>query len=453
MSRRAVAMLLLFALTLFSSAFLLFMVQPLMGKLIVPLLGGFPSVWNTCMVFFQAALLAGYAYAHWSTSWLGERKQALPHLVLLLCAFVALPISISDRLKPAGDSNPIAALLLLLGASIGLPFFIISTTAPLLQKWFSNTDHPAAKDPYFLYAASNAGSILALISYPLVVEPHLLLEYQCYLWSIGYALLVLLTAACAVFLWLSTGPKEIPASKKTLPRSVPAPLLGVPPQTGFRRFLADLTGPSVAQGAPASDGPISFGQVLHWIALAFVPSSLMLGVTTYMTTDIASIPLLWILPLGLYLLSFILVFSRLPLVIHKGMVLVLPVLLLLLVFFMISRFHEEMWKLILLHLVVFFAVAMVCHGELARTRRAAPPHGLLSVDVPGRRPRRPVQRPGSSLAVRYPRRIPHCHRSRRLAPTPAGTEEKAGHGPPRARSGPSSLPRLGEHRTLPAFSV
>ena len=116
MSRRAVAMLLLFALTLFSSAFLLFMVQPLMGKLIVPLLGGFPSVWNTCMVFFQAALLAGYAYAHWSTSWLGERKQALPHLVLLLCAFVALPISISDRLKPAGDSNPIAALLLLLGA-------------------------------------------------------------------------------------------------------------------------------------------------------------------------------------------------------------------------------------------------------------------------------------------------------------------------------------------------
>src|SRR5262245_55413809 len=149
--RRSGLMLLVYALTLFLSALLLFLVQPLIGKLIVPLLGGSPSVWNTCMVFFQAMLLAGYAYAHYSGNWLGERKQAAVHLGVLLLPAVVLPLGIYTALLPAGGENPVPGLLLLLVASAGLPFFAVAATAPLLQRWFANTAHPAAHDPYFLY--------------------------------------------------------------------------------------------------------------------------------------------------------------------------------------------------------------------------------------------------------------------------------------------------------------
>ncbi len=204
--RRAGPLLLVYALTLFLSALLLFLVQPLIGKLIVPLLGGFPSVWNTCLVFFQAMLLAGYAYAHTSSNWLGERRQAAFHLVLvaLVAVLVLLfRLEVFKGLVPAGEANPVPGLLLLLVASVGLPFFTISATAPLLQRWFANTAHPAARDPYFLYAASNAGSMLAVFSYLALVEPNLTLVQQRWAWSIGVALLGMLLGVCALLFWKS----------------------------------------------------------------------------------------------------------------------------------------------------------------------------------------------------------------------------------------------------------
>jgi SAM-dependent methyltransferase len=360
-------MLLVYALTLFLSALLLFLVQPLIGKLITPLLGGFPAVWNTCMVFFQAMLLAGYAYAHYSSNWFGERKQAAAHLAVLLLPVLVLPLGISTALLPTGGGNPIPGLLLLLLVSAGLPFFAIATTAPLLQRWFANTAHPAARDPYFLYAASNAGSMLALLGYPSLVEPNLTLAQQRWAWSIGYGLLVLLLAVCAILFWKAPAPK-IRTPEKVSPLA-PAPMK---PPASFRRFVTDFVGPSLAaQPSPRRDEDITLGRALRWVALAFVPSSLMLGATTYITTDIAAIPLLWVLPLGLYLLSFILVFSKLPALVHKFLVLALPVLLLMLVFLIVSKMQLRMWTVILLHLVVLFVVAIVCHGELARTRPAA----------------------------------------------------------------------------------
>src|SRR5438128_2132959 len=196
-------MLLFYAVTLFVSASLLFLVQPMVGKMILPLLGGTPAVWNTCLVFFQAMLLLGYTYAHLTTTWLGVRRQAILHLVLLAVPFLVLPITVNRELAPQGEANPVFGVFLLLLITAGLPFFVVATSAPLLQKWFASTDHPAAKDPYFLYGASNLGSMLALFSYPLLVEPNQALPGQSWLWALGYLLLGILTAACAVLLWLS----------------------------------------------------------------------------------------------------------------------------------------------------------------------------------------------------------------------------------------------------------
>jgi spermidine synthase len=373
-------LLLVYTLTIFISALLLFLVEPLIGKLIVPLLGGFPSVWNTCMVFFQVMLLAGYAFAHYSSGWLGERRQAVLHIGLV--ALIAVPVlffhlQVFRDLVPSSEGNVVQlvlGLLLLLLVSAGPQFFAVSVTAPLLQRWFANTAHPAAKDPYFLYAASNAGSMLALLGYPVVVEPDLTLVQQRWAWSAGFALLVLLIAACAVLFRKSpapapkssTPPKGKPPAKPSL--AAAGAITAVP---SFRQFATDFAGPSLAaKPVTKGDEGVPLGRALRWVALAFVPSSLMLGVTTYVTTDIAAIPLLWVLPLALYLLSFILVFSKLPAWVHRFLVLALPVLLLLLIFLMASKMRTQMWALVLLHLLVLFAVAMVCHGELARDRPA-----------------------------------------------------------------------------------
>src|SRR5438552_1206245 len=165
----------LFAITLFLSSSLLFLVQPMIAKMVLPLLGGTPAVWNTCMVFFQAALLAGYAYAHALTTRFSVRRQLLLHMVVLALPILVLPIGIGNWVPPY-ESNPILWLLALLCVSVGLPFFVLSTSAPLLQKWFASTGHKAGRDPYFLYAASNLGSMLALLSYPILVEPGLPLK-------------------------------------------------------------------------------------------------------------------------------------------------------------------------------------------------------------------------------------------------------------------------------------
>ncbi|MEO7133758.1 MAG: spermidine synthase, partial [Vicinamibacterales bacterium] len=272
-------MLTLFALTLFVSSALLFLVQPMFARLVLPLLGGTPTVWNTCVVFFQAMLLAGYAYAHLTTAWLGVKRQAALHVVIVLLPALVLPIALRGNWVPPTDSNPMAWLLGLLLISVGLPFFVVSSTAPLLQKWFSMTGHRSSADPYFLYMASNAGSMLALLSYPVLLEPTLRLQEQSTLWTAGYGAMALLIAACAGVVHFTA--RRAPQS----PSPPPVPV-----------ELASCHRPSPTLR-------------LRWIALAAVPSSLMLGVTTFLSTDIAAVPLLWIVPLALYLGTFIVAFS------------------------------------------------------------------------------------------------------------------------------------------------
>src|ERR1019366_7623271 len=196
---------LLFATTLFVGAALLFLVQPLLARMVLPLLGGAPAVWNTCMVFFQAALLAGYAYAHAAPAWLGVRRHAVLHLGLLLLPLLVLPLHLAGWYPNPDDFHPIIWLIGLLLISAGLPFTVVATSSPLLQRWFTHTAAPAARDPYFLYGASNLGSILGLLAYPFLLEPTLSLGHQSLLWTTGYGLLIVLTAACAVCLWRSPG--------------------------------------------------------------------------------------------------------------------------------------------------------------------------------------------------------------------------------------------------------
>jgi hypothetical protein len=349
-----------FAGTLFVSAALLFLVQPMIGKMMLPLLGGTPAVWNTCMVFFQAALLLGYAYAHAVPRWLGVRRQALLHLGLLLLPLVQLFVfrfQIARSLLPAGEGNPVPYVLAILVVSVGLPFFAVSTSAPLLQKWFAATGHPAAGDPYFLYGASNLGSMLALALYPLLVEPNLRLADQTWLWTVGYGVLVALTAWCALLLWRS--PEKVSG--------------GVVSGEWSKAQGLQPLGLAATHHSPLTTHHSPTGwQRLHWVGLAFVPSSLLLGVTTYITTDVAAIPLLWVLPLALYLLSFILVFSRLPAGVHQAAVLLMPWVVLLLLFLIVAHVARlNITASILLHCAVLFVVAMVCHGELALRRPAA----------------------------------------------------------------------------------
>ncbi|MEY2441682.1 MAG: hypothetical protein QOJ46_1108 [bacterium] len=349
----------LFSATLFISAGLTFLVQPMFAKFILPLFGSTPAVWNTSMLFFQTTLLAGYLYAHASTRRLGVRRQAAVHLGVLLVPLLVLPIAVPDGWIPPADSNPVPWLLGLLVVAVGLPFFVVSTTAPLLQRWLAATDHPAAADPYFLYRASNLGSVLGLLAYPVVVEPSLRLAEQGDLWSGGYALLVVLVLACAAVVWRSPRGSAAAGSEGD---AVAAPA------------IASDASPAASPGSAARPTLV---RRLRWVGLAFVPSSLMLGVTTTITTDIAPIPLLWALPLSLYLVSFILVFApgarsdrlwRAMVLALPGVVLVISLILLLEVR---GSVWLSLWVMVPIHLAGFFVIAVVCHGRLARDRPPA----------------------------------------------------------------------------------
>lgn len=331
---------LLYALTLFTSATLLFLVQPMFAKMVLPLLGGTPAVWNTCMVFYQAALLAGYVYAHVSIRLLGPRRQAMLHLLLVLLPWLVLPIGVAPGWTPSPEANPIPWLLTLLSLSVGLPFLAISATGPMLQAWFADTGHPGSKDPYFLYAASNAGSMLALLGYPILVEPTLPLAEQSKAWTLGYALLVVMLFLAAIGLW----------------RSRPAADPFETPET-----------PDPETEAAERRTP-TWRLRMRWLVLALAPSSLLLGVTTHIATDIASVPLLWVVPLALYLLTFILVFARHQLLPHRWMLRVQPFFVLPLAAWFCLNLAETNWLMVPLHLITFFVVTMVCHGELAASR-------------------------------------------------------------------------------------
>jgi hypothetical protein len=335
-----------FAITLFVSAALLFMVQPMIGRLVLPLVGGSPAAWNTCMVFFQSLLLAGYAYAHALTTRVPAKRQLTVHVGVFAVAVGAMalasafgpgksPLAVIPSLAPQGTEYPMFGMLALLAIAVGVPFFVVSSSAPLLQKWFTMTGHPSARDPYFLYAASNAGSLISLLGYPLFVEPTLTLSGQQWVWAGGFACLFVLTFLCG--------------------RQARNPL----PVVGAKDELAD---------------PPTRGEIARWVALAFVPSSLMLGVTFHMTTDITSMPLLWVPPLALYLLTFIIAFMRLPSWFRPVIGNVAPVGLLLLAFVLCAPNEigaNESGKVFLwlgLHVGVFFLVALMCHTELAHER-------------------------------------------------------------------------------------
>jgi spermidine synthase len=336
--------LILFGTTIFVGAGLLFLIQPMFARMALPLLGGAPAVWNTAMVFYQTVLLAGYAYAHVTTRGLGARRQAALHIAVLLLPLLALPIALPAGWVPPGDTSPVPWLFALLAVAVGLPFFAVSATSPVLQAWFANTEHRAARDPYVLYAASNVGSLLALLAYPAVVEPLLRLDEQSRLWAWIYGGFVLLAAVCAAGLW------------RTRARPVAARRAGATAAT------------SADNGPDAAIQPITLARRARWVVLAAVPSSLMLSVTTYLSTDIAAIPLLWIAPLSVYLLTFALVFGRRRVIPHRVWVELLPVALLPLVLVLVARANEPLALIIPTHLVVFFVAAMVCHGELARDR-------------------------------------------------------------------------------------
>ena len=337
----------LFSATLFLSAALLFWVQPMIAKMLLPLLGGGPSVWNTCMVFFQAMLLGGYAYAHFVSVRLSIRWQVMMHFCLLSLAALALPLEISEKLVHSltPEANPLwwllGALLLVAGPS----FFAIAGTGPLLQKWFSNTGHVLAKDPYFLYSASNLGSLISLLGYPVLLESHLRLREQSLLWTSGYFALALLILFCGASVWRFHQSRAGGGDNAS------------------RQAEQDTS-------ARAMDRReiISGRQRLRWLAFAFVPSSLMLGVTSYLATDIASIPLLWIVPLSIYLLSFVLVFGRRRMLPMSWLKWLLPMGALGVTFQILTRGTHPIWLVISIHLLFLFLAAMVCHGRLAAER-------------------------------------------------------------------------------------
>ncbi|MDQ3769529.1 MAG: fused MFS/spermidine synthase [Actinomycetota bacterium] len=348
----------LFSITLFVGAALVFAIQPMFAKFILPLFGSTPAVWNSSMVFFQTALLAAYLYAHASTRRLGVRRQSALHVGLLALPLLVLPIAVPEGFAPPPDSNPTAYLLGLLVVAVGLPFFVVATTAPLLQRWLADTGHPAAADPYFLYRASNLGSVIGLLAYPLVLEPGLRLAEQGRLWSAGYGLLAVLVIACAAVVW-----RWRPAADANHPPThltVPAPEAAGGTARGGATSVHARTPPSPARR-------------MRWVGLAFVPSSLMLGLTTYLTTDIAPIPLFWAIPLSLYLLSFIIVFSpgSRALALHRGMVLALPWVAVVLLSLLLFEVRDPLWLVMPVHLTGLFVAAMVCHGELARDRPVA----------------------------------------------------------------------------------
>lgn len=330
----------LFAATLCLSAALLFCVQPMVAKMLAPQLGGTPAVWNTCMLFFQAALLAGYGYAHWLSRWPVKPQLAI-HFALLVAAAV-LPIQLRADTEPPAETTPVFWLLATLAATVGLPFFIVASTSPLLQRWFSKSEAKGAGDPYFLYSASNVGSLVALVAYPALIEPMLRIREQSAAWSAGFGVLVAMTALCALRL---RGTASV--------------------QTGV------TSNGETSQADREAGAPVTAKRRAAWVLFALIPSSLMLGVTTHITTDIASIPLLWVIPLALYLVSFVFVFARREVLPLRVVNQLLPYGVMCLVFLLCTEATQPVWMLLALHLATFFGAAMVCHGKLAADRPAA----------------------------------------------------------------------------------
>lgn len=319
----------LYSLTLFLSALLLFSAQPLVGKMILPLLGGSPSVWNTAMVFFQLLLLGGYAYAHALAKFFPVRLQVILHAALIAIAAASLPL-----VRPTGipEGNPLLWQLSTMIPMIAAPFFALSASAPLFQHWFAKSGHTKSDNPYFLYVASNAGSMIALLGYPFLFEPTLTVSQQSFFWMVGYGVLFALTVLCGL-----------------------------------------LAKPSAAKPeAPLEDSPKPERKtILIWLLLAFCPSSLMLGFTTYVTTDIASVPLFWVVPLALYLLTFIIAFSEKPIIPLLATRMIQAIVMLVFIGVLMLGQNTGHWTAVALHALMFFFTTLLCHQELAALKPKA----------------------------------------------------------------------------------
>jgi hypothetical protein len=328
--------LIVYTAAIFVSALLLFSVQPLFTKMVLPRLGGSPAVWSVAMVFFQSLLLGGYAYAHYLMQIRNRMIPVVVHLVLLAIALITLPLSIAAGWGEPPTSGYAFWLLGLFAVSIGLPFFALAANNPLLQAWFVRTGHPNGPDPYFLYASSNIGSFLALLSYPVLLEPMFTLRTQNLIWAGGYGLLIVLIAACGLLLLRS----PVSAAVDTL--------------------------------ADHSDAPAPVWMLrARWIFLAAVPSGLLIAVTAHISTDVAAAPLLWVLPLSLYLLTWVLVFQSRPLLPHSWMLLLQPLAIAGVIVLLAIGGEQNLLLTLGGHLLCFFVIAMACHGELARTRPSA----------------------------------------------------------------------------------
>jgi hypothetical protein len=323
----------LYAGTIFLSAFLLFLVQPVIAKQILPWFGGAASVWATCLVFFQTVLLFGYAYADWTTRVLKPRTQAIVHIVLLAVSLLLLPIVPDVHWKPGADdaSGPAVGILSLLAATIGLQYLLLSTTSPLVQVWFWRRFHHAV--PYRLFALSNFASLLALLSYPVAIEPVLTLLQQSISWSVAYAIFAVLCAITALV---------------TVRRGVGA---------------GDDAPSTAAEAAPSV--PPSLGERAMWIALSATGSCVLLAVTNHLTQNIASIPFLWVVPLSIYLVTFILCFDHPRWYVRPLFLAAAAVMLPTMAWFSDSL---DLWVAAPLYTGGLFVLCMVCHGELYRMR-------------------------------------------------------------------------------------
>jgi spermidine synthase len=329
---RSTVVILVYTAAIFLSATLLFAVQPMFTKMVLPRFGGSPSVWSVAMVFFQGVLLVGYAYADLLTRVVRGRWALAIHLCVMLGGAIFIPLAVANgwELPPADHEE--LFLLGMFAVSLGFPFFALSANGPLLQAWFARSGLAQASNPYFLYAASNIGSLLALFAYPLLAEPLSTLSFQNGVWRYGYYLLIALIALCGSLVFSNR----------------------------------DSDGP-VSQAHATGAAPV-LRQMAYWVALAFVPSALMIAVTTHITADVAAAPFLWVLPLSLYLISFILVFSQRTYITQASWMKAQPVLLALIVLTLALDIRTWLMVDVGLHLLTFFVTAMICHGLIAATR-------------------------------------------------------------------------------------
>lgn len=355
-------MTLLYSLALLVSAALLFLLEPMVGKFMLPSLGSTPEVWTTTVLFFQVVLLAGYGYAH-VTSRLAPRRQALLQLGLLALAALVLPIGVPDA-RPPDDGNPVPWLLGVLAVTAGPPFLVLAANGPMLQRWLAGTRHRAGRDPYFLFAASNGGSLIGLLAYPLVVERVLTLDGQGELWAAAYGAAALLVLASAVVLWRAEPAGDPAASPGAASAGAAAPHPAASPHAGS---------PHPAASPPGAAGVPAWRRRLMWLALAAVPSSLMLGTTTYLTRDLSPVPLLWVVPLALYLLTLVVAFApgadaaRLTVWGRR----LLPGIAILVAYTLAIGAQQPLFALVGLHLIGLTVAGLLCHARLAADRPGA----------------------------------------------------------------------------------